>query len=153
MQKISTMLWFDHQAEEAAQFYVSVFRNGTITGTTRYSDESAKASGRPLGSVMTVAFEIAGREFIAMNAGPAFKFNESVSFVVACADQAEIDYFWDAFTAGGGAPSRCGWLKDRYGLSWQIMPSNLPELMKNNAAVGALMRMTKIVIAELEAAR
>src|SRR5216117_850307 len=145
-QKISPFLWFDHQAEDAVNFYVSIFKNSKIGSVTRYVEEAAKASGRPKGSVMTVAFELNGQEFVALNGGPIFKFTEAVSFVVNCETQAEIDHFWDALTAGGGQEVQCGWLKDRFGLSWQIVPTVLNELLtgspdKAQRAMAALMKM------------
>jgi len=120
-QKITTFLWFDSQAEEAASFYVSIFKNSRIVGVTRYDDESSKAAGRPQGSVMTVAFELDGQVFTALNGGPLFKFTEAISLVVNCESQKEVDHFWNELTAGG-QEVQCGWLKDRYGVSWQIVP-------------------------------
>src|SRR5262245_56546820 len=120
MQKISPMLWFDGKAEEAANFYVSVFKNAKIKKIARYGE----AGPGPKGSVMTVEFELDGQEFTALNAGPLFKFNESVSFVVWCETQAEVDYYWDKL-AQGGQTQACGWLKDKFGLSWQITPNAL----------------------------
>jgi predicted 3-demethylubiquinone-9 3-methyltransferase (glyoxalase superfamily) len=153
MPKITPFLWFDGQAEEAANFYASVFPNSKILSVSRYG-EGAPA---PAGSVMTVAFELDGKPFVALNGGPIFKFNEAVSFVVECKDQAEIDAYWDKLTAGGGQPSQCGWLKDRYGLSWQVVPANLGELFsgpaeKVNRVTAALMQMTKLDVGELERA-
>src|SRR5437773_8084019 len=116
MQKITPFLWFDDQAEEAAKFYTSVFKNSKIGRILRYSEEAAKASGRPAGSVLTVEFEIEGQRFTALNGGPQFKFNESVSFVVHCETQQEVDYFWGKLTADGGQESACGWLKDKFGV-------------------------------------
>lgn len=142
MQKISPFLWFDDQAEEAAKFYISVFKNAKITGTMPGPD----------GKVMGVSFELDGVGFIALNGGPQFKFNEAVSFYVTCKDQEEVDYFWNKLTADGGEESRCGWLKDKYGLSWQIIPKKLEELMTSQAAVEAMLGMQKIVIKDLEAA-
>src|SRR4030095_2446244 len=131
MQKITTCLWFDNQAEEAAKFYTSVFKNSKLGGKTKYEWEASKASGQPEGSTMTVTFELEGREFMALNGGPLFKFNESVSLVVNCKDQEEIDYYWEKLTSDGGQESMCGWLKDKFGLSWQIVPAKIEELMKD----------------------
>jgi predicted 3-demethylubiquinone-9 3-methyltransferase (glyoxalase superfamily) len=125
MQKISPMLWFDHEAEEAAKFYVSIFKNSRITATVHHGE----AGPGPQGGVLTVAFEIEGQAFTALNGGPHFKLNEAVSFVVDCADQAEVDYFWDRLLEGGGKPEQCGWLRDRFGLTWQIVPRIIPEVM------------------------
>jgi predicted 3-demethylubiquinone-9 3-methyltransferase (glyoxalase superfamily) len=116
MKKITPMLWFDSQAEEAARFYTSVFDDSKIKTITRYGDAAAQAAGRPKGSVMTVAFEIEGQEFVGLNGGPQFKFSEAISFVVNCKTQKEIDELWTKLTAGGGQPGPCGWLKDKYGL-------------------------------------
>lgn len=153
MQKIAPMLWFDKEAEEAANFYVSVFKNAKIGKITRYPETGPGQAG----SVMTVEFELDGQPFTGLNAGPYFKFNEAVSFVVDCADQAEVDYYWDRLLEGG-TPSQCGWLKDRFGLSWQVTPRRLMELNSDpdRAKVGrvmaAMMKMVKIDIAALEEA-
>ena len=150
-QKISTCLWFDGQAEEAAKFYVSVFRNSKIKQITHYGDTGPG----PKGSVMTVAFELDGREFLALNAGPAFKFNHAISLMVNCETQAEIDEMWGKLSAGG-ATEQCGWLRDKYGLSWQIVPAILPELMKDPAksdkVMQAVVKMTKLDIAVMQRA-
>ena len=148
-QKITPFLWFDNQAEEAAKFYVSVFKDAKMGQVSRYGD------GMPLpkGTVMTAAFEIEGQPFVALNGGPQFKFTEAVSFVVNCDTQKEIDYYWDKLTAGGGKEVQCGWLKDKYGLSWQIVPTVLPELVKKSGRVmEALMHMKKLDIVALERA-
>lgn len=142
MQKISPFLWFDNQAEEAAAFYVSVFKNSKVTSTMPGPD------GKTLG----VSFILDGVEFIGINAGPQFTFNESISFYVKCKDQAEVDNYWEKLTADGGEESMCGWLKDKYGLSWQIIPERLEELMTNAGAVQAMLKMKKIIIKDLEAA-
>jgi len=150
MTRITPMLWFDHQAEEAAQFYTSIFRNSKITGLSRYGD----AGPGPKGSVMVVSFELDGQPFTALNGGPRFKFTEAVSFVVNCADQPEVDHFW-ARLLEGGAPQQCGWLKDRYGLSWQVVPAAViemlsdPDPVRSQSAMGAVMGMVKIDIAKV----
>ncbi len=149
MQKITPFLWFDDKAEEAANFYVSVFKNSRVGDITRYGDDGAKASGRPKGTVMTVAFQLDGQEFVALNGGPQFKFTEAVSFVVDCKTQEEIDNFWQKLSAGG-EEGPCGWLKDRYGLSWQIVPVVLSELMndrdpaKSQRVMKAMLQMKKL---------
>ena len=153
LQKITPFLWFDYQAEEAAGFYTSIFDNSKITAITHYGDTGPG----PKGSVMTVAFELAGQKFVALNGGPHFKFTEAISFVVNCENQAEVDKFWTKLTEGG-QEVQCGWLKDKYGLSWQIVPTRLPELLQDpdparaQRAMQAMMQMTKIDIAGLEAA-
>ena len=149
MPKITPFLWFDDQAEAAAEFYTSVFKNSQITDVNRYDAASAKASGRPEGSVLTAAFELDGQKFIALNGGPGFKFSEAVSFVISCKDQAEIDYYWSALSADP-ASEQCGWLKDKFGLSWQVVPENLPQLLQSPAAMAAMLKMKKLVIADLE---
>src|SRR3989442_10265716 len=131
MQRITPFLWFDHQAEEAATFYVSMFKNSRITSVARYDDEAAQASGRPKGSVMTVAFELDGQAFTALNGGPLFKFNEAISFQVNCETQADVDYYWDKLSEGGDKQAQqCGWLKDKYGVSWQVVPRVLLEMIQ-----------------------
>jgi predicted 3-demethylubiquinone-9 3-methyltransferase (glyoxalase superfamily) len=158
MQKITPFLWFDDRAEEAANFYVSIFKNSKVGKITRYEEASAKVSGRPAGTAMTVAFEIEGQKFTALNGGPHFKFSEAVSFVVSCETQEEVDYFWDKLTANGGSESQCAWLKDKYVLSWQIVPTVLIELLQNKDAAKshrvmmAMMQMKKIDIATLKRA-
>ena len=145
MQKITPFLWFDTQAEEAAKFYVSVFKNSKITAVTRYGDFMPNRAG----SVMTVAFTLNGEEFTALNGGPQFKFNESVSFMVHCDTQQEIDYFWEKLSEGG-QEIECGWLKDRYGLAWQIVPAELEKMFssgdatKINRMMAAVMTMKKL---------
>jgi predicted 3-demethylubiquinone-9 3-methyltransferase (glyoxalase superfamily)/uncharacterized protein (DUF427 family) len=156
LQKITPFLWLDSQAEEAADFYVSIFRNSKILQVTRYGEAGKEVHGRPPGSVMTVAFELDGQRFTALNGGPHFKFTEAVSFVVGCKDQAEIDYYWEKLRAPG-ADGQCGWLKDKYGLSWQIVPDVLPRFLQKGGAMadgvmGALMQMRKLDLAELERA-
>jgi predicted 3-demethylubiquinone-9 3-methyltransferase (glyoxalase superfamily) len=158
MQTISPFLWFDDNAEEAAKFYVSVFKNSRISNITRYPEEAAKQIGRVPGSVMTVEFTLDGVEFVALNAGPQFKFTEAVSFAVMCETQEEVDYYWEKLTADGGEPGVCSWLKDKYGLSWQVQPRLLIELLsdpdkaKAERVMTAMMQMTKIDVAELKKA-
>lgn len=153
-QKITPMLWYDGQAEEAANFYCSVFKNSRVTKVSRYGESGPGAKG----SVMVAEFEIAGQKFTALNGGPQFKFNESVSFVIWCESQDEVDYYWEKLTADGGQESMCGWLKDKYGLSWQVTPIQLFELVQNEdpaksqRAMQAMMQMRKIDIGKLEEA-
>ena len=160
MQKITPFLWFDDQAEEAANFYTSIFKNSRVGNILRYGEEAARVSesGRPVGSVLTIEFEIAGQKFVALNGGPQFKFNESVSFVVNCATQDEVDYFWAKLTSDGGEESACGWLKDKYGLSWQITPTVLIDMLhdkdqqKAERVMKAMLQMKKIDIEKLKVA-
>jgi predicted 3-demethylubiquinone-9 3-methyltransferase (glyoxalase superfamily) len=153
LQKISAFLWFDNQAEEAARFYTSVFKNSRMGAVTRYGE----AGPGPKGSVMTVAFELEGQMFTALNGGPAFKFTEAVSFVVNCDSQQEVDEMWEKLSAGG-SEIQCGWLKDKYGLSWQIVPTVFFEMIQDEDAerkervMKAMFQMTKLDIAALEAA-
>ena len=146
-QKITPFLWFDTQAEAAAQFYTSVFKNSKILETSRYGD----AGPGPKGSVMVVKFQIAGQEVTALNGGPRFKFSEAFSFVVSCENQKEIDEYWSKLTADGGQESMCGWLKDKFGFSWQIVPANMGKLMTPRG-MQAMLKMKKIDIAALERA-
>jgi predicted 3-demethylubiquinone-9 3-methyltransferase (glyoxalase superfamily) len=154
MLKVTPFLWFDDQAEQAAEFYVSLIPNSKITGVSRYGEAGP---GVP-GSAMTVTFELDGLPVTALNGGPAFSFTEAFSFSVPCEDQAEVDRYWSALTADGGQESRCGWLKDRFGLSWQIVPKALPRLLgdpdraRANRAMQAMLKMNKLVVADLEAA-
>lgn len=150
-QRITPFLWFDTQAEEAATFYTSIFENSRIVATTRYSKESAAYSGRPAGSVMTVAFELDGQGFTALNGGPVFRFTEALSLVVGCRSQAEVDHFWSRLSEGGDPKAQqCGWLKDRFGVSWQVVPTELPALLsspdadKARRVTAALMQMKKL---------
>jgi predicted 3-demethylubiquinone-9 3-methyltransferase (glyoxalase superfamily) len=159
MQKITPNLWFDNQAEEAVAFYISVFKNSKITGVTRYGKAGAEASGMPKGSVLTVAFELEGQKFIALNGGPVFKFNESISFIVDCKTQKEVDYYWEKLTEGGDEKAQiCGWLKDRYGVSWQVVPTVLADMLqdkdpeKAERVLKALLPMKKLDIATLKQA-
>jgi predicted 3-demethylubiquinone-9 3-methyltransferase (glyoxalase superfamily) len=153
MQKITPFLWFDSQAEEAANYYVSVFRNSKIRRTARYGD----AGPGPKGSVMTVEFELDGNEFVALNGGPHYKITPAVSFVVNCKDQADVDYYWDKLTAGG-MPVQCGWLTDKFGVSWQVVPTRLSELLvdpdnsKAQRVMVAMMKMVKLDVPTLEQA-
>jgi predicted 3-demethylubiquinone-9 3-methyltransferase (glyoxalase superfamily) len=155
MSKVMPFLWYDSQAEEAVKLYTSLIPNSKIT-ETRYLDAlSAKATGKEEGSVFTLSFELDGVKYGAMNAGPYFKFNESVSFVINCDSQEEVDKYWDALTADGGQESQCGWLKDKFGLSWQITPKRLFELIAKGGEVtkrvlDALYKMKKIDIQQLE---
>jgi predicted 3-demethylubiquinone-9 3-methyltransferase (glyoxalase superfamily) len=142
-QKITPFLWFDNNAEEAMNFYVSVFKNAKAGTVTRYGD----AGPGPKGSVLTASFELEGQEFVALNGGPRFKFTEAISLVISCESQEEIDYFWNQLTSQGGQESMCGWLKDRFGLSWQVVPAEVPELMtgpKSNEVMQAVMQMKKL---------
>jgi predicted 3-demethylubiquinone-9 3-methyltransferase (glyoxalase superfamily) len=154
MQKITPCLWFDTQAEEAANFYVSLFADAEVTLVTRYPEDSPG----PTGEVMLVFFRLAGQEFMAVNGGPQFPFTEAVSFNVRCEDQAEVDRFWSALTEGGGEEGQCGWLKDRFGLSWQIIPVRMGDLLsdpdpgRSYRAMQAMLQMRKIDIQALETA-
>ncbi len=151
MQKITPFLWFDGNAEEAAHFYTSIFKNSRILGMSRYGD----AGPGPKGSVMVVRFELDGQEWLALNGGPAFKFTEAVSFVVNCDTQEEVDEYWERLSKGG-APHRCGWLKDKFGLSWQIVPTVLgtmlqnPDTEKTQRVMNAILQMDKIEIRRLQ---
>jgi predicted 3-demethylubiquinone-9 3-methyltransferase (glyoxalase superfamily) len=156
-QRITPCLWFDDQAEEAARFYTGVFKNSRIGRITRYGEAGREVHGRPPGTVMTVEFELDGQAFTALNGGPVFKFNEAISFQVSCRDQAEVDYYWEKLSEGGDERAQqCGWLKDRYGVSWQIVPTVLVEMIadrnpeKSQRAMTAMLRMKKFDIAELE---
>ena len=157
MQRITPFLWFDHQAEEAAHFYVSIFENSKVGSTARYDEEGARAAGRPKGSVMTVAFELDGQAFTALNGGPLFKFTEAMSLVVNCETQEEVDHFWERLSAGG-QEVQCGWLKDRFGVSWQVVPTALVEMLqdkdpsKAKRVMAAMLKMKKINIEGLRQA-
>ncbi|HZC44457.1 MAG TPA: VOC family protein [Acidobacteriaceae bacterium] len=157
MQRITPFLWFDDKAEEAVNFYTSIFKNAKIGKISRYSEEAANASGRPPGTVMIVTFQLDGQEFIALNGGPQFKFTEAISLVVNCETQAEIDEFWEKLSEGG-KKSQCGWLKDKYGLSWQIVPTALGKLMssgdpeKSRRVMQAVLQMEKLDIQRLREA-
>ena len=155
--RFAPCLWFDDQAEEAANFYISIFKNSRIVSISRYSDVGQETHRRPPGSVMTVAFELDGLPFTALNGGPIFKFNEAISLQIYCANQEEVDHYWNSLTAGG-QEQPCGWLKDRFGVSWQVIPTVLGEMLsdkdpeKAKRAVGAMLQMGKIDIRRLEQA-
>ncbi|HET6797714.1 MAG TPA: VOC family protein [Gemmatimonadales bacterium] len=158
-QPITPCLWFDNQAEEAARFYTGIFKNSKIGKISRYTEAGREAHGRPPGSVMTVEFELNGQPFTALNGGPHFKFNEAVSFQVMCQDQEEVDYYWNNLTRGGDPNAQqCGWVKDKYGLSWQVVPTALIEMMgdpdreKSGRAMEAMLKMKKIDIAAMRRA-
>ena len=157
MTGITPFLWFDSQAEEAANFYVAIFEDSEITSVSRYGEAGKEIHGRPPGSAMVVAFRLRGQPYMALNGGPLFAFSEAISFMVHCKTQAEVDHFWSRL-GEGGTPGQCGWLKDRYGLSWQIVPDALGNLLqdKNRAAAGramnAMLAMGKIDIAALQRA-
>ncbi|HEX3126354.1 MAG TPA: VOC family protein [Thermoanaerobaculia bacterium] len=157
--KISPFLWFDTEAEEAARFYTGIFKSSRITQIARYSDAGQEVHGKPAGTVLTVAFEIEGQPFTALNGGPQFKFNESVSFQISCDSQEEVDYYWEKLTEGGDKNAQqCGWLKDKYGLSWQVVPSVIPGMLtdpdpeKVKRVMEVVMRSKKFDIAELKRA-
>jgi predicted 3-demethylubiquinone-9 3-methyltransferase (glyoxalase superfamily) len=156
MKKINPFLWFDFEAEQAAKFYVGIFKNSKIGKIARYGEEAAQKTGRPAGSVMTVEFTLDRVEFLALNGRPQFKFNEAISFSVNCETQDEIDYFWQKLAGGGESTGRCGWLKDKFGLSWQVNPVFLgdmladPDAGKANRVMKAMMEMDKIDITALE---
>lgn len=159
MQRIVPFLWFDHQAEEAARFYTSIFKHARLGRITRYGHEGRDIHGRPAASVMTVEFELEGRQFIALNGGPVFTFNEAISFQVQCGSQAEIDYYWQRLSEGGDVKAQqCGWLKDKFGVSWQLVPAVLGTLLgdtdtrKSSRVMQALLQMKKIEIAALQRA-
>jgi predicted 3-demethylubiquinone-9 3-methyltransferase (glyoxalase superfamily) len=159
VQRISPCLWFDNQGEEAAKFYVGIFKNSRINAITRYSKAGFETHQRPAGSVMTVVFELDGQTFTALNGGPLFKFNEAVSLLVNCDTQEEIDYYWEKLSAGGDPNAQqCGWLKDRFGLSWQVAPRDMDKLFKDENSPGAqramevMLGMKKLNIDELRRA-
>jgi len=159
VQKITPCLWFDGQAEEAAKFYVGIFPNSRITHLSRYGEAGSEVHGQRAGTVLTAEFELDGQKFTGLNGGPVFKFNEAISFQVSCETQDEVDYYWDELSAGGDDDAKqCGWLKDRFGVSWQIVPSVMPQLLsgpdpeKSGRAMLAMMKMKKLDIAELKRA-
>lgn len=152
MTELITMLWFDNQAEEAARFYTGIFKDSSLGDVHRYTSAGPGEEG----AAMLVEFELNGRKFSALNGGPEYKFNEAISLVIPCADQAEVDYYWEALLAGGGQEIACGWLRDKYGLCWQVVPAAFFDMIKNPARAAAvtqaMMAMTKFDIAELEKA-
>lgn len=157
MQKITPFLWFHTEAEQAVKFYGSIFKRFKILKTTRYPEAAANASGQPEGSVMTIEFELEGQQFVALNGGPHFKFTEAVSFVVNCKNQAELDRYWNRLCAGG-QPNDCGWLKDKYGVSWQIVPAKIEQWLaskdpaKTQRVMEAVLKMRKLDIKTLQRA-
>ena len=158
-QKITPCLWFDHQAEEAVNFYTAVFKKSRIVQVARYGEAGREIHGKPAGTVMTVAFELEGQAFTALNGGPMFKFNEAISFQVTCETQDEVDHYWEKLSEGGDVNAQqCGWLKDKYGASWQIVPRVLVEMItdpdaeKSQRVMGAMLQMKKIDIAGLKRA-
>ena len=159
VQKIAPFLWFDTQAEEAAKYYVSIFKNSKITEVSRYGEVGKEIHGRKPGSVMTVEFEIDGQKFTALNGGPMFQFNEAISLMVWCETQQEVDHYWNKLSAGGDPNAQqCGWLKDKFGVSWQVVPSIVMELLtdpdqaRSQRAMAAVLQMKKIDIAALKKA-
>ena len=159
MQKLSTCLWFDSNAEEAVAFYTTIFKNSKIKDITHYAEAGKELHGKPAGTVLTIAFELEGREFIALNGGPMFKFTEAISLSINCETQEEMDYYWQRLSQGGDEQAQqCGWLKDKYGLSWQIVPTRLNELLADpdkeraGRAMQAMLQMRRLDVAALEAA-
>ena len=158
MGKVTTFLWFDSQAEDAARFYTEIFPNSRLKRSGAYTESVEAAVGKPAGSVLTVEFELDGSDFIAMNGGPGHPFTDAISLSVDCKDQAEVNYYWERLTADGGKEVACGWLTDKYGVSWQVVPEILPRLItdsdraKADRALAAMMKMTKIIIADIEKA-
>lgn len=157
--KISPCLWFDHEAEDAARFYTAIFRDSKITAISRYGEAGQEIHGKPPGSVLTVAFELNGQSFTALNGGPVFKFNEAISLQIECETQEEVDYYWEKLSEGGDPNAQqCGWLKDQFGLSWQVVPKILPELLtdpdpaKSQRAFQAMLQMKKLDFAALQRA-
>lgn len=158
MPDITTCLWFDTQAEEAAKFYVSVFRNAKMGKVSHYPNTGQEGHGKPAGSVMVAEFSVDGRNFVCLNGGPQFKFTEAISLMIPCKDQTEIDYYWEKLTGHGGEEGPCGWLKDKYGLSWQVFPEpmlrmmNDPDKQRVARVMDAFMKMKKFDMAEIERA-
>ena len=159
MQKITSSLWFDNQAEEAVNFYMSIFKNASVIRTARYGKEGYEIHQMPEGTVLTIEFELEGQRFVALNGGPVFEFSEAISFIVNCDTQDEVDYYWKKLTEGGDARAQqCGWLKDKFGVSWQVVPTTLAEMMadtdKDRAArvMKALLQMKKLDIKTLQEA-
>jgi predicted 3-demethylubiquinone-9 3-methyltransferase (glyoxalase superfamily) len=158
-QRLTTCLWFDGKAEDAAKFYTSIFKNSKITQISRYGEAGREVHGQAPGTVLTVAFELDGQKFTALNGGPIFKFTEAISFQINCETQEEVDFYWEKLGAGGDpAAQRCGWLKDEFGVSWQVVPTVLPELIngpdhqKSQRAMQAMMQMKKLDIGALKRA-
>lgn len=157
MQKITPFLWFDNNAEEAVEFYTSIFKNSKGGDVSHYEEQGAEVSGKPKGSVMTVPFQLNGQDFVALNGGPLYKFSEAISFVVNCESQEEVDYFWEKLSEGG-AEVQCGWLKDKFGLSWQVVPTDLgklfssPDPEKTNRVMKAMLNMKRLDIKILKEA-
>jgi predicted 3-demethylubiquinone-9 3-methyltransferase (glyoxalase superfamily) len=155
---ITPCLWFDTQAEDAAKFYCSVFENSKITAVSRFPEAGQEVHGKPAGSVMVVAFELDGQPFTALNGGPQFKFDEAVSFQIMCETQDEIDHYWSKLTGSGGQEGPCGWLKDRFGLSWQVVPAAIPRMMtdpdpaKSARVMNVFLKMKKLDLAAIERA-
>jgi predicted 3-demethylubiquinone-9 3-methyltransferase (glyoxalase superfamily) len=159
IQKITPCLWFDDQAEEAVEFYTGIFPNSKITNVSRYGEAGREIHGKPAGTVMTVAFELDGQAFTALNGGPIFKFNEAISFQVHCETQEEVDYYWEKLSDGGDEKAKqCGWLKDKFGASWQVFPDvliemlNDPDMKKSQRVMEAMLHMKKIDLVELQRA-
>lgn len=159
LQRITPCLWFTDEAEDAAKYYTAIFPNSRITATTRFSDVGTEIHGRPAGSVMVVAFELDGHTFTALNGGPVFTFNEAISLQVNCRDQAEIDHYWEKLGEGGDPRAQqCGWLKDKYGVSWQVVPEGMEQMLKDERSPGAkramaaMLKMKKVDLAELQRA-
>lgn len=159
IQKITPCLWFDHQAEEAAEFYTAIFKPSKIVNISRYGEAGYEIHGRPAGSVMTVAFELEGQSFTALNGGPMFKFNEAISLQIMCETQEDVDYYWEKLSEGGDEQAQqCGWLKDKYGVSWQVIPTLLIEMLndsnseKSQRVTEAMLHMKKLNVDELERA-
>lgn len=159
MPKITPFLWFDHKAEEAARFYASIFKNSKIGEVTRYSDQGGDPVGMPGGTVMTVSFQLEGQDFVALNGGPHYKFTEAISFVIHCESQQEVDYYWSRLSEGGDEKAQqCGWLKDKFGLSWQVVPKVLFELLQDKdgekvkRVTHAMLQMKKLDIRKLKEA-
>ncbi|HYH74588.1 MAG TPA: VOC family protein [Candidatus Saccharimonadales bacterium] len=158
MQKIVTSLWFDNEAEEAANFYIALFPNSRITNIMYYPEAATGPSGKPTGSVLTVDFELDGQQYNALNGGPDFQFSEAVSLIINCETQEELDHYWDGLLADGGRESQCGWLKDKFGMSWQVVPTKLDELMRDpnqkkvEAVTAVMMQSVKLNIDELQQA-
>ena len=156
--RITPCLWYDTEAEEAAKLYVSVFKNSRIIRIERYPEAGQEVHGKPAGSVMVVVFSLDGQEFTALNGGPQFKFDEAISFQIPCENQQDIDHYWSALTSGGGEEGPCGWLKDKFGLSWQVAPIRLQEMLsdpdpaKRNRVMTQMLKMKKLDIAPLERA-